>query len=139
MKAFVLDVSACMPWCCEDEATPGVGKPTRLGDGGRRALRALALGWELLNAMGAAVKRRRISNERGKEFLEQFATLNLKIDQPPHVRDFPRLHELATRHQLTSYDVAYLDLAKRLSMPLATRNADLGRAAVSEGIEVFGK
>jgi hypothetical protein len=22
MEPFVLDVSACMPWCCEDEATP---------------------------------------------------------------------------------------------------------------------
>ncbi len=42
-------------------------------------------------------------------------------------------------HQLTSYDVAYLDLAKRLSLPLATRDSDLEKAAVSEGVEVLGK
>jgi hypothetical protein len=77
--------------------------------------------------------------DRGKEFLEQLAVLNFKIDNPPQMPDFSRLHDLATMHQLTSYDVAYLDLAKRLSLPLATRDGDLDKAAVSEGIEVLGK
>jgi len=53
--------------------------------------------------------------------------------------DFSRLNDLAASYQLTSYDVAYLDLAKRMSLPLATNDADLERAAVSEGIEIVGK
>ena len=92
-----------------------------------------------MNAVGVAVKRRRITAERGKEFLERLAALNFKIDNPPEVQDFARLYDLATMHQLTSYDVAYLDLAKRLSPPLATRDSDLEKAAASEGIEVLGK
>jgi predicted nucleic acid-binding protein len=62
-----------------------------------------------------------------------FATLNFKIDRPPQIADFPRLHSLATAHQLTAYDAAYLDLAKRPSLPLATRDVDLRRAALAEG------
>jgi predicted nucleic acid-binding protein len=63
--------------------------------------------------------------------------LSFRIDQPPHVADFPRLHALASSHELTAYDVAYLDLAKRLSLPLATRDHGLMRAALSEAIEVL--
>jgi predicted nucleic acid-binding protein len=44
---------------------------------------------------------------------------------------------LANSYSLTAYDVAYLDLAKRLSLPLATCDDDLGRAAVAEGIVVL--
>jgi predicted nucleic acid-binding protein len=77
--------------------------------------------------------------DRGREFLEQLVALNFNIDRPPLVSDFRSLHELATKHQLTSYDVAYLDLAKRLSLPLATRDGDLERAAVAEGIKVLSE
>jgi predicted nucleic acid-binding protein len=38
---------------------------------------------------------------------------------------------------LTAYDVAYLDLAKRLSLPLATRDDDLMRAALAEGVQIL--
>jgi predicted nucleic acid-binding protein len=55
------------------------------------------------------------------------------------VNDFPRLQALAGRHQLTAYDVAYLDLAKRLSLPLATLDGDLGKAAIAERIELPGQ
>jgi predicted nucleic acid-binding protein len=89
--------------------------------------------------LGVAVKRRRITADRGKQFLEQLAALNFKIGQPPQISDFPRLSELATKPRLTSYDVAYLDLSKRLSLPLATSDTELERAAVSENIEVLNK
>jgi len=75
--------------------------------------------------------------ERGREFLEQRASFNFKIDRSPQTVDFPRLHALAELHQLTAYDVAYLDLAKRLSLPLATRDQDLRTAAAAEGIHLL--
>jgi len=55
----------------------------------------------------------------------QLSTLNLRIDRGPQLSDFPRLHSLAGRHRLTSYDAAYLDLARRLALPLATLDDDL--------------
>ena len=139
MKAFVLDVSACMPWCCEDETTPASEEMLDWAREGSELHVPSLRGGEILNAVGVAVRRRRITADRGKEFLEQLATLNFKIDGSPQVLDFPRLHILAATYNLTSYDVAYLDLAKRLSLPLATRDFDLEKAAVSEGIEVIGK
>jgi predicted nucleic acid-binding protein len=136
MDAFVLDVSACIPWCCEDETTRASEELLEWAMDGS-ALHVPSLWtWEVLNTVAVVIKRRRITADRGKDFLEQLATLNIKVDQPPPIADFPRLHSLANVHQLTSYDVAYLDLAKRLSLPLATRDDDLTRAARAEGVPI---
>jgi predicted nucleic acid-binding protein len=139
MRAFVLDVSACMPWCCEDETTPASEELLDLARNGTQLHVPSLWVWEILNAVAVAVKRRRITSDRGKEVLEQLASLNFKIDPPPQISDFQRPFDLAQTHHLTSYDVAYLDLVKRMSLQLATRDTDLEKAAESEGIEVVGR
>ena len=137
MKAFVLDVSACMPWCCEDESTPASELLLEWAmDGSELHVPSLWV-WEILNVVGVTIRRRRITGDRGREFLTLLAKLNVKIDHPPQVTDFPRLHVLANSYDLTAYDVAYLDLAKRLSLPLATCDDDLRKAALAEGIAVL--
>jgi len=88
---------AC-PWCCEDETTAASEELLDWAREGSELYVPSLWGWEVLNAIAVAVKRRRITGDRGKEFLEQLASLNFKIDQPPHVLDLPRLHELASRY-----------------------------------------
>jgi hypothetical protein len=44
--------------------------------------------WEILNAVGVVIRRRRISSDRGQAFLEQLAALNFKIDLPHHLLAF---------------------------------------------------
>jgi len=137
MDAFVLDVSACMPWCCEDETTPASEEMLEWTMNGS-ALHVPSLWtWEVLNTVAVVIKRQRITADRGRDFLEQLAKMNITVDHAPPVADFPRLHSLATVHQLTAYDVAYLDLAKRLELPLATRDSDLMRAARTEGVHLL--
>lgn len=137
MDAFVLDVSACMPWVCEDETTPASEEMLEWAMDGS-ALHVPSLWtWEILNTVAVVIKRRRITADRGREFLEQLAKFNITVDQAPPIADFPRLHSLASLHQLTAYDVAYLDLAIRLSLPLATRDDDLMKAARAEGVHLL--
>ncbi|MDR1921736.1 MAG: type II toxin-antitoxin system VapC family toxin, partial [Candidatus Adiutrix sp.] len=45
---------------------------------------------------------------------------------------------LAERHGLTLYDAAYLELAQRLNLPLATLDADLRTAAKALGLPLLG-
>jgi predicted nucleic acid-binding protein len=47
------------------------------------------------------------------------------------------LQSLARRRDLSAYDVAYLDLAVRTNLPLATSDRVLKAAAIAEGIAVF--
>jgi predicted nucleic acid-binding protein len=122
---------------CEDETTQASEEMLECAINGS-ALHVPALWtWEILNAVGVVIRRRRISSDRGQAFIEQLAALNFKIDLPPQIADFPRLHSLAAAHQLTAYDAAYLDLAKRLSLPLAMRDDGLRRAALDEGIQIL--
>jgi predicted nucleic acid-binding protein len=46
---------------------------------------------------------------------------------------------LARRFGLTAYDAAYLELAKRKGLPLATFDKELIEAAAQEGVALVGR
>ena len=136
-QSFVLDVSACLPWCCEDETTPASEQTLEWAVQGS-ALHVPALWlWEIVNVLGVAVKRRRISAGRSQEFPVRLGTFNFHVAAVASVTGLPQLQALASRHKLTAYDAAYLELALRFSLPLATRDDDLRKAARAEAVEVL--
>ena len=58
-------------------------------------------------------------------------------DAESATRIFTDVHRLALTHRLTSYDAAYLELAMRRSVPLATLDDDLVRASRATGIALL--
>jgi predicted nucleic acid-binding protein len=90
--------------------------------------------FEIVNALVQGVRRQRLTEERAAEFLEQLKSLAFQIDAAPALADLARLRELASRHQLTAYDAAYLDLAIRTGLPLASLDKALRKAAVAENV-----
>ena len=109
MDELVIDVSACMPWCCEDEATAASEQLLR-----RAALRhplhvPSIWPWEMMNALAVAVRRKRITADKASGFLGLLPLFNFRIAAAPEIADLPRLSNLAARHRLTAYDTAYLD------------------------------
>jgi predicted nucleic acid-binding protein len=127
-----------MPWCCQDETTAASEEMLDWALRGTRLHVPALWVWEILNVVAVTIKRQRITADRGREFLAQLGTLNFRIEPPPLVADLPRLQVLSDRHRLTAYDVAYLDLALRFGLPLATGDSELRRAARVEGIELLG-
>ena len=89
-----------------------------------------------MNALAVAVRRKRIGAEQASSFLVLLAQFDFRFAPVPNAVEFPRLSSLAARHHLTAYDTAYLDLAMRLALPLATLDADLRSAALSEGVKL---
>ena len=85
MDAFVLDVSSCLPWCCEDETTPA---SEEMLEWANRIARSYFV--EILKLVGHPASA--YLSGIGERFIEQLATLNFKMDGPPHIADFPRLH-----------------------------------------------
>ena len=77
-----------------------------------------------------AVRRQRVRTEQADRFFELLSNFDFRIAESPAVADMPRLSALAAHHKLTSYDAAYLDLALRLGLPLATLDGALKRAAL---------
>jgi len=61
----------------------------------------------------------------------------LRVDAANPVEQIPSVVLLARRYLLRVADAAYLDLALRLNLPLATRDAALARAAEAAGAALF--
>jgi predicted nucleic acid-binding protein len=69
-------------------------------------------------------------------FLGLLPDFDFRIAEGPAITDLPWLNAIAERHQLTAYGAAYLDLPKRLALPIATLDQDLMKAALAEGVAV---
>jgi predicted nucleic acid-binding protein len=83
---------------------------------------------EVLNALLVGEKRKRISKELVRSFLDDLATLPIVLEQFPAGVVFDRIQQLSRDLGLTTYDAAYLDLALDSGLPLATLDEDLVRA-----------
>lgn len=128
MSRFVLDASIVLAWCFADENSAmaqHVGGMFKRGD---TAVAPAFWPHEVLNALLMGEKRKRISKELVRSFLEDLATLPIVLEQFPARVVFERIQHLSREHGLTSYDAAYLDLALENELPLATLDDELGRA-----------
>ena len=90
--------------------------------------------FEIRNALLMAERRKRITIDQTAEFLASLAVLPITIDEEP---DEQTVLRLARTHTLTVYDAAYLELALRRSLPIATLDADLQQAALAANVAVF--
>ncbi len=120
--AFVIDCSVCLPWYISDEASAFCDQ---LGLALHRSEVWVPSLWrpEIVSAMANATRRKRMTGEQRRAVLENANRLPLRIDhETPSVVE---LGELASRHNLTSYDAVYFELAWRRKMPLATLDAAL--------------
>jgi predicted nucleic acid-binding protein len=71
------------------------------------------------------------------EFLAELKALRIVADAESAARVFTNVHRLALDHRLTSYDPAYLELALRHGLPLATLDDELIRASKVAGSRYF--
>jgi predicted nucleic acid-binding protein len=93
---------------------------------------------ETANALLFSVKRGRMTRERRDEALSDLQFLPISIDTETGEKAWKETLTLADRHQLTVYDATYLELALRRSLPLATLDRDLRKAAMVEGVVLLG-
>ena len=137
MKAFVLDCSATLPWVFASEATPGTDHLLEiLAAGGRAWVPAL---WhlELANALLGAQRRSRIDRAGIETFLATLGVFDVAVDPETMDVAWTRTLALAESFGLTTYDAAYLELALRRSLPLATLDQPLRTAMQKAGGKVL--
>lgn len=91
---------------------------------------------EVANALLAAQRRKRITRPEVRQALELLIELNIRVESVS-MAEVSRLWVLAQDHRLSVYDAAYLDLALREHLPLATFHGDLRRAATTLGVELL--
>lgn len=94
--------------------------------------------YEVANILLLSVRRQRIDIESFHARLAEFTRLRISVDDVSTGRTWDEGASIARRHGLTIYDSAYLELAIRLALPLATLDRKLAQAARAEQVEVIG-
>ena len=92
---------------------------------------------EVVNVLLVAERRGRIDPAASGRFLELLRGLPIDVYWNLPLDDSASLFDIARRHHLSAYDAAYLSLAVRRGLPLATKDAHLGQAARTEGVELL--
>ncbi len=135
MSRFVVDASVVLTWCFPDENSPLAQRVAQIFKNGDSAIAPSFWPHEVLNALLVGEKRKRISRDLIRIFLNGLATLPIVLQELPADAVFDRIQSLSREHGLTPYDAAYLDLAKTNGLPLATLDQDLidacGKARVA--------
>ncbi|MFZ3238457.1 MAG: type II toxin-antitoxin system VapC family toxin [Stellaceae bacterium] len=134
---FVLDNSVAMRWCFESAAHPYAdGILNRLAAGEDAVVPVLWL-YEASAVLSREQNRGTLAAPKAEDFIAELQALRIAADVESAARVFSDVHRLALTHRLTSYDAAYLELALRRSLPLATLDDDLIRATKAAGVTVL--
>ena len=134
MDELVLDCSAVLAWFFEDERDKDA---LRLMDalGSVRARVPAVWPFELANAVLAAERRSRLKTTSIVVGFEAMEALDIVVEPGELIER--QLVSLARDNDLSVYDAAYLALAMRRRLPLATRDGGLKRAAKANGVKLF--
>ena len=93
--------------------------------------------FEIANVLFVAfAKRRRITVPQIREYLERLKALPIQ-GEPRNLWENVGLQRQACEWTLPAYDVAYLALALRKGLPLATTDEELRKAALGQGVRVL--
>jgi len=136
VTGIVIDASVVLAWCFKDERTEATD---RLLERVQTDAAAVPMLWhlEIANVLALAERGRRITSAESAELIALLETLEIVVDGETPSRAFTRILDLAREERLTAYDAAYLELAMRLGVPLASKDCDLCDAAERLGVSVL--
>ena len=134
MPAIVVDSSVTCAWCFSDEQTDYTRTILNAVSDRFDAIVPRLWAYEVRNVVLMGLRRKRITQAAAEEFLQSLADLSFILTDPP---SYDAVFALAARHGLTIYDAAYLDLAMREGVPIASLDSALIRAASQSGVGLF--
>lgn len=134
--SLVIDASVAIAWISPDEndAMANAAMAKAVAEGA-----SVPSLWhlEIANILVMKERKGKLSSEETDAALASFRDLELTVDTETAYRAAEETAALARQHRLSVYDAAYLELAARLSLPLATLDQDLRKAAEAIGHPLF--
>lgn len=136
MEALALDASVAMTWCYPDEHSDYAYAVLEALE---HAVIIVPAHWtlEVSNAVLSGERKGRLSPSDVTRFFSLLERLSVIVDSEIATKSFTDILSLARTYRLTSYDAAYLELAMREGLVLATLDGALRAAAESAGVRVF--
>ena len=134
---LVVDASVALAWALPDESSPYADAVLAVVE--QEGLRVPEL-WarEIANGLAVAYLRKRITSTDEKAFLAALSHLSIEVEKASAALTVIRDGTAAAlRYGLTAYDAAYVDLASRERLTLATPDVPMRKAAEQTGVRVF--
>lgn len=136
VKGIVIDASVALAWCFPDEANDYAdGVLVALED--QTIIVPAVWPLEVANALLVGERRKRIRLPEVRRFVDLLKGLDIVVDAQPVADTVSNILPMAREYDLSSYDAAYLDVAVRQDVPLATLDGALQKAALKAGIKIF--
>ncbi|HVC94512.1 MAG TPA: type II toxin-antitoxin system VapC family toxin [Pirellulales bacterium] len=134
--AFVLDCSLTVAWFFEDEADDYA---EAVEDSLSAAAAVVPTLWplEVANVLVMGERRKRATEAKVTTFLGLLKSLPIALDDETASHAWRESIHLARTHQLSVYDAAYLELALRRGLPLATLDGKLHAVAAAAGVPKY--
>jgi len=133
LSEIAIDASLSLQWFLEDEADRGYSLSVLRRLSEDTALVPILWFYEVGNGLIMACRRKRITYDQAAAYLARVRQLPIAVDTLA-IEKILDLPDLAITYELTNYDAAYLELAIRKRLPLATTDGALRRAAVKTGV-----
>ena len=133
---FVLDTSIVMAWSFADE-TSAYADAVLDSLATTRTIVPVLWPLEVANALLMGERRGRSTESETIRWVGILGRLPIVIDDSTNSRAWGVTLGLARGHKLSAYDAAYLELAIRLRLPLATLDKPLKAAASAVGVPLY--
>jgi len=132
---IVLDASLTLAWALPDEASVYSDWTLQQIASGKAWVPAI---WphEIANGLLMAQRRGRVTAAQRVTFVEELLKLPIEVEQQSARGVLDTHVTFAEKYALTAYDAAYLDLALRKGLPLATQDKALKAAAKKAGVKL---
>ncbi|MCC5602626.1 type II toxin-antitoxin system VapC family toxin [Nostoc favosum] len=137
---FVLDCSVAISWCLVDENDDYANAILAMMPDSEAFVPGI---WslEIANTLVVAERRNRMTKKQSEQAIALLQSLLIQVDLVTDAKALDTTLKLARQESLAAYDAAYLELALRLQLPLATLDTRLAEAATrcSVGFVVVDK
>jgi predicted nucleic acid-binding protein len=131
--SLIIDASVVIAWAFKEQHATAERALARIQT--EEAIVPALWWYELRNVLVLGERQKRVTERETARFLRNISRLTITIDSSPNEA---QVLTLARRHRLTVYDAAYLELAGREALPLATLDEELAAAARAEQVALIG-
>ena len=134
--SFVVDNSIVMSWCFADEKNDYADDTLNKLKHNSAIVPAI---WQLevINVLLVAKRQQRITQSDTAHFLALLNRLPITVEPVIYDSTMEKILAIGRSHQLSSYDSAYLELAMRHGIPIATLDSRLSIAAQTVAVPLL--
>jgi predicted nucleic acid-binding protein len=137
--SFVLDNSITMRWYFADGSPQELTYATRVLEAMKtnEAVVPSLWGLEVANVLVRSEDKGLATEARSEAFVGMLQRMNISVDSATFAQALAGTMQIARRYKLSAYDAAYLEIALREGLSLATLDEALLEAAERAGVEKF--